>query len=382
MKTVKASIVGCGKMGQEIMNIFLDSDIEIVWLGRNLEKIEECNQIIRKRLKRIARKNGWSKEQLELRQSQIVVSFDDKDLCGSNLVIETIVENLEEKQKMFARIEQLVTDTCILLTNTSSLPLTRVFEKMKNRTRCAGLHFFYPCTMIPTVEINYISETKQEYILYVENMMQELGRNYIRLSEKVNMLFSKLIFILMSEAYNIFSENVVEYEQINQLSKDKFMMMGIFDILNSTGNRIVFNCVENFIEPQNEKFFEKFKKLIYDIHFNYHDCSFLEYCSYVGQEKEIKPNLQYANEDYLQRQLYRFECLYLNYVTYLVNNGFVDSKELICACRDILGIVKTPRELLSELGEELVTKILQEELDLFPSEMFQKTDFSVWNSEV
>lgn len=387
---MKVSVIGCGKMGKEILDILIESDMDIVWLGRNPEKQEEYVKFITKKLKRLGRTKDWSKEEMENRKNQIQISFEEKDIAGSDFVIETVVEDLNVKQALFQRLEGVVGSECILLSNTSSLPLEQIFEKVENKKRCAGFHFFFPCKVINWVEINCFEETDRETVDKTKKLAEDVDRKYIVLGKEADMLFSKMILTLMSEAYNIYSEGVLGSEEINQLTIENFMMMGIFDILNSTGNTIVYNCVCNFVERANEGFYEKFQKLIFEIHENYGDCSFDEYISArksvsetedVGSHIKIEMKQLTAEEKeaYIKHVILRFQCLYINYAAYVVENLHVGKEEFVEACKNILGITKEPGELLLELGESKVTEVLSENYNSIPCEFYQKQDLTIWN---
>ena len=74
------------------------------------------------------------------------------DLAGCSIVIEAIVERLDAKQALFASLEPLVGDSCILATNTSSLSVTAIASACSNPTRVAGLHFFSPVPLMKVAE--------------------------------------------------------------------------------------------------------------------------------------------------------------------------------------------------------------------------------------
>lgn len=387
---MKVSVIGCGKMGKEILDILMESDVDIVWLGRNPEKQAEYETFLTKKLKRLGRRKDWSKVEVEYRKKQIQVSFEEKGLAGSDFVIETVVEDLNVKQALFQRVERVVGSECIFLSNTSSLPLEQVFEKVEAKSRCAGFHFFFPCKIIDWVEINCFEKTDTETVDKTRKLAEYVDRKYIVLGKEADMLFSKMILTLMSEAYNIYSEGVLGSEEINQLTIENFMMMGIFDILNSTGNAIVYNCVCNLVERVNESFYEKFKNQIFEIHDHYKDCTFHEFVSAKknaqGTEDEsrhVKMSLKQLNveekEAYVKHVRLRFQCLYINYATYVVEKLHVGKEEFVEACKHILGITKEPGELLAELGVAKVTEVLAENYDRIPCEVYEKQDLTIWN---
>lgn len=88
----------------------------------------------------------------------------DKAVTNADLVIEAIVENVEAKQKLFTEIENnspkyfyhfiIYFRNTLLATNTSSLKLADIGEKLSNRKNFAGLHFFNPVPIMKLLEVN------------------------------------------------------------------------------------------------------------------------------------------------------------------------------------------------------------------------------------
>ena len=373
---MKVSIIGCGKMGKEIIELFLDSEVEIVWIGRNKLNEEKNTQFLTKKISRIGRKNNWNIQQINKRNEDVKTSFDLAEIYGSDYVIETITEDLKSKQELFDSIQNIVDDDCILLTNTSSIPLKRIYSKIKKKNRCAGLHFFYPCKVINTVEVNQFQETDELCICKIKDLLSFINMNSIVLQENVNMFFSKLILILMTEAYNIYCENKISADEIDELVKKKLMMMGIFEILNSTGNKIVYNTVNFFCDSDNENFFQKFKNVINEIHKKYNDCSF---DTYLVNNKQIIGTVDFTEkEKYLQYIILRLKCVYINYITYAVTVCKINKFELIAASKDILGIMSEPKEIIDEIGEKNIVSVLKNSLEKCNCRMYQKNDYSIW----
>src|SRR5204862_6484942 len=78
-------------------------------------------------------------------------SINDFNKCG--LIFEAIVENLESKQSLFSKLENIVPAACILATNTSSLSVTSIASACTDSGRVIGVHFFNPAPLMPLVEI-------------------------------------------------------------------------------------------------------------------------------------------------------------------------------------------------------------------------------------
>ena len=99
-----------------------------------------------------------TKGKLESAQAQAVLSriepiTDLSQAQGARLVVEAIVENLEAKRGLLRQLEGLVSDDCILATNTSSISVTALANGMKHPQRLVGMHFFNPVPLMKLVEV-------------------------------------------------------------------------------------------------------------------------------------------------------------------------------------------------------------------------------------
>merc|ERR1712147_374488 len=84
-----------------------------------------------------------------------ITMTSDMGECGAKaeLIVEAVVENLGLKQKLFADLESASPATCILATNTSSLPVSAIGADLKDKSKFGGLHFFNPVPMMKLLEV-------------------------------------------------------------------------------------------------------------------------------------------------------------------------------------------------------------------------------------
>ena len=108
-------------------------------LYSTLNKLDQRGKINSHDVKKIVSKINWTNE--------------INDISKSNLVFEAIIENLEVKQKLFSQLEGLVSENCILATNTSSLSVSAIGSACKNKSRFMGIHFFNPVSIMKLVEL-------------------------------------------------------------------------------------------------------------------------------------------------------------------------------------------------------------------------------------
>jgi len=373
---MKISVIGKGKMGNEIIDRLIELGSEIVWVCRKKEDEDFLKSKYSKKLKKMCRRKKLSQKDYYNKMNNFIASSNYNFVSGSQYVIETVIEDLEVKKEIFEKVERQVDDECIFLTNTSSIPLEAIFENVKNKSRCLGLHFFYPLKIIKTVEINYLDWTDMKNVDKVRKLALSFSMEPILLHKEVNMLVSYIILILMAETYMILEEGILTPQELDQILKEDFMMMGAFEILNSTGTRIVKSCVDNFVTEDNKLYFDSFESIINKLSSEYDYISFGEYIQFNTQE--CKRNISLNKEKYKEDVLLRITSTYTNILTHFVLKKNVDKDELLGSMRSILGISKTPKDILEYYGIDNINKVLRRRGNLINCQIYKLEDLHYW----
>jgi 3-hydroxybutyryl-CoA dehydrogenase len=149
----KIGIIGSGTMGIGIAQVAASNDCEVFLYDSNSEQTEKSLQNLKKTLQKLAQKEKITFEEVENIFNRIKFCTEIKELKDSELVIEAIIENKEIKTKVFSELENHVSETCIIASNTSSISITSLSANLKNPKRFLGIHFFNPAPLMPLVEI-------------------------------------------------------------------------------------------------------------------------------------------------------------------------------------------------------------------------------------
>src|SRR5690606_26914093 len=131
---------------------------------------------LRRNLDASVQKEKISRQDADAALSRIVTVSDFRQL-QVDLVIEAVIENLEVKQKIFREIEKLNDKDCILTTNTSSIPVTRIGAALRHQHRFAGLHFFNPAPVMKLVEIVRGASTSDTTLSLLADFASDIGKH-------------------------------------------------------------------------------------------------------------------------------------------------------------------------------------------------------------
>jgi 3-hydroxybutyryl-CoA dehydrogenase len=156
MRFSKAScigVVGSGAMGSGIAQVAATAGNQVFVYDTNEQALQKAKTNLTVTLSKLVEKQKISQEESDSILSKIEFVNSQEKFSTCDLIIEAIVENLEVKKSVFSSLEKIVSDTCVLASNTSSLSITSIAAACKLPQRVIGIHFFNPAPLMPLVEI-------------------------------------------------------------------------------------------------------------------------------------------------------------------------------------------------------------------------------------
>ncbi|MBS3974991.1 MAG: 3-hydroxyacyl-CoA dehydrogenase family protein [Actinobacteria bacterium] len=204
-------VVGSGVMATGLVELFLARSQTVVWVARSLERLERAKAKVDSRLVRI-----MDQEQLEAAQAMLTLSDDMASLAECDLVIEAVVEEVEPKLAVLRGIEQTVSSDCLVVTNTSSLPLDVLARGLGRPERFGGMHFFNPPMRMRLVEIIRAPETSDEIDKRMFELSLSLGKIPVRVSNSPGFVVNRVLMPLLNEAVRTLEDGVAPAEDIDE----------------------------------------------------------------------------------------------------------------------------------------------------------------------
>jgi 3-hydroxybutyryl-CoA dehydrogenase len=214
------AVIGAGTMGNGIAHVFAQNGFKINLIDVNAAQIEKALQTISKNFDRQISKGTASEEDkkkaLDNIRPQTELAAGVKD-C--QLVVEAATENFDLKSKIFKQLADVVPDTTILATNTSSLSITRIAATTRYPQMVIGMHFMNPVPVMKLVEIINGYDTKKE----VTNTIVELSKRLAKVSCVVNdypgFVANRILMPMINEAIYSLYEGVAGVEEIDIVMK-------------------------------------------------------------------------------------------------------------------------------------------------------------------
>jgi len=151
-------------------------------------------------------------------------------------VIEAVVENLEVKQALLDRLERIVTERCIIASNTSSLSITTIASKCHRPERVAGFHFFNPVPLMKLVEVIDGLQTDPAVGDVLMEVGRRMGREPVRIKDAPGFLVNQVGRAYTLEAAHLASEGIASFADVDAVMRDTAgFRMGPFELLDLVG---------------------------------------------------------------------------------------------------------------------------------------------------
>ncbi|XVF88560.1 hypothetical protein PTKIN_Ptkin19aG0060600 [Pterospermum kingtungense] len=161
----KVAIIGGGLMGSGIATVLILSNISVVLKEINSEYLLKGIKVIEANVRGLVTRGKLTMDKAEKALSMLKGVLDYAEFKDVDMVIEAVIENVPLKQKIFSEIEKICPPHCILATNTSTIDLNLIGEKLKSQDRVIGAHFFSPAHVMPLLEIVRTEKTAPQVIL-------------------------------------------------------------------------------------------------------------------------------------------------------------------------------------------------------------------------
>jgi 3-hydroxybutyryl-CoA dehydrogenase len=142
---------------------------------------------------------------------------------NADYVVEAVLEDLPLKQKLFAEIEDHVRPDTILASNTSVIPITKIMERLKNRERALGTHWWNPPYLVPLVEVVGTQWTSQAAIDWTIKLHKDSGKTPVHVKKDVaGFVGNRLQHALWREAVALVEHGICDAETVDTVIKASF----------------------------------------------------------------------------------------------------------------------------------------------------------------
>ncbi len=230
-------VCGAGTMGSDIAQALAQSGFHVLLYDPNTSILAKATTAIEKNLQTLSNKGKLASSEKEKIQQRIRFT-DDVQTCLAGFFIEAIIEKEESKISLFNQLAELNHSEVVFASNTSSLSITRIAEKVQNPSRVIGMHFFNPATIMKLVEVVNTPHTNEQTTNMVVDLVKAMGKIPVLCKDSPGFIVNRVARPYYIESLRLAEENSASIEQTDALLEATGFKMGPFKLMDLIGNDI------------------------------------------------------------------------------------------------------------------------------------------------
>jgi 3-hydroxybutyryl-CoA dehydrogenase len=211
----RLGIVGSGIMGSGIAEVAAKAGVEVLLRSRQQETADAMVKALTKSLDKQVEKGKLDAGERDQVLSRVTGTHDLHALTDCDLVIESVVEDLDVKKELFKRLDLVVKDDAILATNTSTLPVVDLAVVTERPERVCGIHFFNPAPMMALVEVVRPLTASDETINAARAFAEACGKNPVEVKDRAGFIVNALLFPYLNNAVRMLETGTATGEDID-----------------------------------------------------------------------------------------------------------------------------------------------------------------------
>lgn len=259
---MKVAVVGTGIMGRGIAQVCIENGFSTVFYNPRQESLEVAKEMLRKDLvKKIEKKSI----DININQllSNLLPTTNLSELGQVDIVIESVNEDFEVKKEVWLQIGEVVTQSTLLTTNTSSLSVSKIALACNIERQMCGLHFFNPVRMMPLIELVTTEYVDEEMIELAANFAEGLGKTPIKCSDTPGFIVNRLLIPYINHAILLLDDSQLSPLEIDDALKlGASMPIGPLALADLIGLDIVKSIMDNLYLTTNESRFKAAPTLV------------------------------------------------------------------------------------------------------------------------
>ena len=232
-------IIGAGTMGCGIAQVAAQNKHKVVVVDKDKLQLEKAKAGLEKILSRLCEKERITIQDKEAILHRITFTTDLNQLSNSDLIIEAIIEKLGVKHDVLKDVEPLVSDSCIIASNTSSLSISSIGSVLQKANRVIGIHVFNPAPLMPLVAIIPAVQTDEKTLNAANDLIKSWGKTVVKCKDTPGFIVNRVARPFYGEALRIYEEGIADFATIDwALTELGGFKMGPFTLMDYIGTDV------------------------------------------------------------------------------------------------------------------------------------------------
>lgn len=217
----KVGVIGSGQMGSGIAQVCAMKGLQVTLIDIKDAQLEGAKKGISTSLGKLESKGLLGSETAATVLARLQFSTQMQSLKEVDIVIEAVSENETLKMKIFRELDEITQESCVLASNTSSIPITRLAAATRRPDKVIGMHFMNPVPIMKLVEVIPSMTSSEETIARVVKLAEGLDKEVTRSQDYPGFVINRILMPMINEAFTVLMEGIATAEDI-----DKGMKLG------------------------------------------------------------------------------------------------------------------------------------------------------------
>jgi len=219
MAIERLGIVGSGIMGAGIAEVAAKAGVAVVLRSRKQESADAMVAALGTSLARQVSKGRLDEADAASIEGRVSATADLDALADCDLVVESVVEDLDVKKQLFGELDRIVKDGAILATNTSTLPVVEMAIETGRPERVCGVHFFNPAPAMSLVEVVRTLLSSDETVAEAVAFAQACGKEPVVVEDRAGFIVNALLFPYLNNAVRMLENRTASRDDIDAAMK-------------------------------------------------------------------------------------------------------------------------------------------------------------------
>jgi 3-hydroxybutyryl-CoA dehydrogenase len=249
-------IIGAGTMGSGIAQVAAQTGFYTLLFDINNEVLDKAKLSIQKNLQYLVDKQKITEAEKEKIYNRIKFINDTND-CIADIFIEAIVEKVEAKVAIFNQLAEMNHSEVIFATNTSSLSVSDIQDRVMHPQRVVGMHFFNPAPLMKLVEVVKGNQTTEETAQTIYELCKQFNKTPVLCKDAPGFIVNRVARHYYLEAMKLVEQDIATIETVDEIMEASGFKMGPFKLMDLIGMDVNLAVSTSLYNAFNEE--ERFK---------------------------------------------------------------------------------------------------------------------------
>ncbi|MEX2293932.1 MAG: 3-hydroxybutyryl-CoA dehydrogenase [Acidimicrobiales bacterium] len=219
MTISRLGIVGSGIMGSGIAEVAAKAGVEVILRSRKQETADAMVASLEKSLAKQVERGKLEEQAAKEIAARVSATDDLHALHDCDLVLESVVEDLEVKKELFTRLDDILKPEGIIATNTSTLPVVELAVATERPDKVVGIHFFNPAPMMSLVEVIAPLTASPDTVEAAKAFAVACGKDVVEVKDRAGFIVNALLFPYLNNAVRLLESGTANRDDIDTAMK-------------------------------------------------------------------------------------------------------------------------------------------------------------------